>query len=157
MLVKLHVWWPYSKAEGVGMLSQLLYEPLLQAAQRLLLVLQGRESLDRADVKILPERKAQDIQVLPTITKCTGQGHKHWGWMNTLIKGNLLIWSLNQWVCYFVSIFIFSYLFDLSDTLGLQGALHLDTHTDTHTLRLDVDIATSVGFMIPKIYIMSSL
>lgn len=69
--------WSYGKAEGVGMLTKLLYEPLLQVAQRLLLLLQRGESLDSADIEILPEGKAQDIKVLPAVTKRTSQAHKH--------------------------------------------------------------------------------
>lgn len=59
------------------MLTELLQQPLLQTAQRFLVLLQGREGLEGADVQILPEGKAQDIQVLPTITERTGQTHKH--------------------------------------------------------------------------------
>lgn len=59
------------------MLTQFLQQPLLQAAQGLLLPPQGRERLDGADVQILPEGKAQDIQVLPTVTERAGQTNKH--------------------------------------------------------------------------------
>lgn len=90
----------YSEVEGVGMLTQLLQQPLLQAAQRRLFLLQRGEGLDRADVQILPEGKAQDVQVLPTITKRTGQSHKHWGRTKTLINDQSVI----QPVCYSVSI-----------------------------------------------------
>lgn len=59
------------------MLTQLLQQPLLQVAQRLLDFLQGRKALEAADIQVLPEGKAQDIQVLPTITERTGQSHEH--------------------------------------------------------------------------------
>lgn len=59
------------------MLTQLLQQPLLQVTQRLLFLLQRRKGLDSADVQILPEGEAQDIQVLPTVTKRTSQSHKH--------------------------------------------------------------------------------
>lgn len=59
------------------MLTQLLHQPLLQVAQRLLFLPQRRESLDGADEQILPEGEAQDVQVLPTITERTSQRYKH--------------------------------------------------------------------------------
>lgn len=72
----------YGEGEGVRVLTQLLQQPLLQPAQRplgflLLLLLLWREDLQRAHVQVLPEGQAQDVQVLPTVTKRTGQIHKH--------------------------------------------------------------------------------
>ena len=45
--------------------------------QCLYLLLTAQVYLEGGDVQILPEGKAQDIQVLPTITERTGQTHKH--------------------------------------------------------------------------------
>lgn len=63
----------YSEVKGVGMLTQLLQQPLLQAARRRLGLLQRREGLHRADVQVLPKGEAQDVQVLPAVPERTGE------------------------------------------------------------------------------------
>jgi len=68
----------YREVEGVGVLTQLLQQPLLQPARRCRLrLLQRREGLEGADVQVFPEGKAQHVQVLPAVAERTRQRHKH--------------------------------------------------------------------------------
>lgn len=69
----------YLEGEGVGMLAQLLNQPLLQARQGLLLLRDRGEGLDVGHEKVLAEGQSQHVQVLPAIAEGTGQRHKDWG------------------------------------------------------------------------------
>lgn len=59
----------YRETEGIGFRAQLLNQPLLQVAQRPLVLLQRREDLEGADKQILPKGEAQNIKVLPAVTE----------------------------------------------------------------------------------------
>lgn len=63
------------KGEGVGMLAQLLDEPLLQPRQGLPVLGGRREGLYVGHKQVLAKGQAQDVQVLPPIAEGTGQRH----------------------------------------------------------------------------------
>ena len=65
----------HHKEERVGIGPQFLDEPLLEPAERLLLLLDGRVDLLRGEEEVLTEGEAQHVQVLPAIA----EGGQHMG------------------------------------------------------------------------------
>lgn len=70
--------WTHREGEGVGMLTQLLHQPLLQVTQSFSVLLLRWVDLDRANKQFFPEGEAQDVQVLAAVAEGAGQSHKHW-------------------------------------------------------------------------------
>jgi len=70
---------PYLEGEGVGMLAQLLDEPLLQPRQGLLLLGDRGEGLGVGHEEVLAEGQPQHVQVLAAVAEGAGQRHEDWG------------------------------------------------------------------------------
>ncbi len=68
----------YLKSERMGMFSQFFDQAFLKASEALLLLSQRRKRLDIRHKQVFPERQAEDVQILTTVTERTGQSDKHW-------------------------------------------------------------------------------
>lgn len=71
---------PYLKGEGVGVLTKLLQQLLLQRGEGFGHLLRHRwEDLSGQDVEVLPEGQSNDIQVISAVAKGARECHIDWG------------------------------------------------------------------------------
>lgn len=68
----------HGEGEGVAVWTQLLHQLLLQGTQGPGVLLGRGEDLHGADMQVLPEGEAQDVQVLAAVAEGAGQSDKHW-------------------------------------------------------------------------------
>lgn len=72
------LWHKYLEGEGVGMLSKLFHEFILQRSERLgCLVWHRRENLRGEDIDVLAEGQPNDVQIISAIAKGARERHVH--------------------------------------------------------------------------------